>query len=415
MHQEFLSFGEELRRRRLAADLSLSKLAQTVHYSKGQLSKVERGLKAPSLELARLCDTELRAGGRLVSLVSPRSASRRHVLTAGVLTVPALCLGHAANSVNIDHADLVGIFRSLFDHYRNLGQGTDPGVLFPPLAAQTNAIQEFAKISGGNTSRNLLILGSRYAEYTGWLAQETGNDLAALRWTQRAADLANAGGDTDFVAYGLVRHGLVTLYRGDAPQTIQLASRAQVSSLPPRIRGLAAAREAQGHAIAGDYDSVMRALDRAGTLLSTGIADTEQPVIGTGNVADPAEMIRGWCLYDLGRPADAARIINRQLAAIPGHATRARARYAARHALSYAAAGDIDQACLIATDLLDDVAQVRSATIAKDLHALAHTLGRYQRNPAVRELSPRLGTALAYHPIVKGTHCGRGVHQLPAR
>jgi transcriptional regulator with XRE-family HTH domain len=302
MHQEFLSFGEELRRRRLTAGLSLSKLAQKVHYSKGQLSKVERGIKAPSLELARLCDTELRAGGRLVSLVSPRPASRRHVLTAGVLTVPALYLGHATNSLNIDHADLVGIFRSLFDHYRNLGQDTDPGVLLPPLAAQANAIQEFAKISGGNTSRNLLVLGSRYAEYTGWLAQETGNDLAALRWTRRAADLANAGGDTDFAAYGLVRHGLVTLYKGDAPQTIQLASRAQASSLPPRIRGLAAAREAQGHAIAGNYDSAMRALDRAGTLLSTGAADTGQPVIGTGNVADPAEMVRGWCLYDLGRP-----------------------------------------------------------------------------------------------------------------
>lgn len=395
MHREFTSFGEELRRRRLTAGLSLSRLAQMVHYSKGQLSKVERGIKFPSLELARLCDTELRAGGRLVSLVSPRPTSRRNVLTAGMLTVPALYLGHVADPVNIDKINLANVFRALLDHYRDLGQDTDPGVLLPPLAAQTNAIQEFAKISEGNTSRNLFVLGSRYAEYTGWLAQEAGNDLAALRWTRRAADLADAGGDTDFAAYGFVRHGLVTLYRGDAPQTIQLASRAQASSLPPRIRGLAAAREAQGHAIAGDYDSAMRALDHAGTLLSAAVADTGQPVIGTGNVADPAEMIRGWCLYDLGRPADAARIINRQLAAIPGHATRARARYAARRALCHAAAGDIDQACMLATGLLDDVARVRSATIAKDLHVLARTLGRYRANPSVRELSPRLGTALA--------------------
>lgn len=397
MNQEFLSFGEELRRRRLDAGLSLSELAQSVHYSKGQLSKVERGIKAPSRELARLCDTALRAEGRLTSLVSRELASRRQVLAAGALAVPALYLGHATISVNIDHADLAGIFRSLFDHYRNLGQGADPSALLPPLAAQTNAIQEFAKISGGHTSRKLLILGSRYAEYTGWLAQETGNDLAALRWTRRAADLANAADDTGFAAYGLVRHALVTLYRDDARQTVQLASRAQASSLPPRIRGLAAAREAQGHAIAADYDSAMRALDRASTLLSTAVADNEQPVIGTGNVADPAEMIRGWCLYDLGRPADAARIIDCQLAVIPRHATRARARYAARRALSYAAAGDVDHACVLAADLLDDVAQVRSATIAKDLRALAHALGRHRRNPAVRELSPRLGTALGYH------------------
>jgi DNA-binding XRE family transcriptional regulator len=152
MHQEFLSFGEELRRRRLAAGLSLSRLAQTVHYSKGQLSKVERGIKAPSLELARLCDAALRADGRLVSLASPRPRTRRNVLTAGVLAVPALCLGHATSSVNTDH-------------HRNLGQDIDPGALLPPLAAQTDAIQKFATISG----RNLLIIGSRYAEYTGWL------------------------------------------------------------------------------------------------------------------------------------------------------------------------------------------------------------------------------------------------------
>jgi hypothetical protein len=115
MHQEFLSFGAELRRRRLAAGLSLSRL-----------SNVERGIKAPSLEMA------------------------------GVLAVPALCGGHATSSVNIDHADQAGIFRSLFEHYRNLGQDTDPSVLLPPLAAQ------FAKISGGDVRRNLLIIGSRY-------------------------------------------------------------------------------------------------------------------------------------------------------------------------------------------------------------------------------------------------------------
>jgi transcriptional regulator with XRE-family HTH domain len=58
-------FGEELRRRRLEAGLSLTALSAAVHYSKAQLSKVERGLKAPSRDLSRLCDGALRAGGAL--------------------------------------------------------------------------------------------------------------------------------------------------------------------------------------------------------------------------------------------------------------------------------------------------------------------------------------------------------------
>jgi hypothetical protein len=138
----------------------------------------------------------------------------------------------------------------------------------------------------------------------------------------------------------------------------------------------------------------MRALDRASALLSAATLDAGQPVIGTANLVDPAEMIRGWCLYDLGRPRDAARIIDRQLATIPEGATRAQARYGVRRALAYAAAGDIDHACRLTSGLLDDLLRVRSATITTDLRALARTLGRHQKNPAARDLSPRLGTAL---------------------
>jgi hypothetical protein len=183
------------------------------------------------------------------------------------------------------------------------------------------------------------------------------------------------------------------MYRGEATQTRQLAGRAQASSLPPRIRGLAAAREAQGHAIGADYGSAMRALDRAATLLSAD-GDREQSVIGTRNLADQAEMTRGWCLYDLGRPGDAASVIGQQMADIPRQATRSRVRYGARHALAHATVGDIDHACVLAAGLLDDIGKVKSATVAKDLHALARVLGRHPGNRDVRELSPRLGTAL---------------------
>ena len=394
MNHESRLFGEELRRKRLTAGLSLAQLAHIVHYSKAQLSKVERGIKTPGRDLARLCDAAFDANGELASLTSPEPASRRQVLAVGALAAPAIYLGGSAASGNAEHTDLAGIFRAQLDHYRKLGQTTDPAILVPMLAGQLTVIQKIAAHTGQRASQPLLIIASRYAEYTGWLVQETGTDFGALRWTRQAIDLANAAGDSDFAAYGLVRHALMTLYRGDAAQTTQLAERAQASTLPPRIRGLAAAREAQGHAIAADYDSTMRALDRASALLSAATLDAGQPVIGTANLVDPAEMIRGWCLYDLGRPRDAARIIDRQLATIPEGATRAQARYGVRRALAYAAAGDIDHACRLTSGLLDDLLRVRSATITTDLRALAHTLGRHQKNPAVRDLSPRLGTAL---------------------
>jgi transcriptional regulator with XRE-family HTH domain len=394
VNHETCLFGEELRRKRLTVGLSLAQLAHIVHYSKAQLSKVERGIKTPSRDLARLCDAALDANGELVSLASPGPASRRQVLAAGALAAPVICLGASAASGNAGQTDLAIIFRTQLDRYRQLGQTTDPAILIPMLAGQLTVIQKIAANNSQRSSQPLLIIASRYAEYTGWLVQETGNDFGALRWTRQAIDLANVAGDSDFAAYGLVRHALITLYRGDQAQTTQLAERAQAGTLAPRIRGLAAARKAQGHAINADYNSTMRALDCASNLLSAATLDAAQPVIGTANLVDPAAMIRGWCLYDLGRPRDAARIIDRQLATIPEGATRAQARYGVRRALAYAAAGDIDHACQLASGLLDDLIRIRSATITTDLRALARTLGRYQKNPAVRDLSPRLGTAL---------------------
>ena len=276
-----------------------------------------------------------------------QQVSRRQMLTAGTLAIPGIYIGKPAALVLAtgDVTEIVDIFRSLFDQYRQLGQVAAPGLLVPTLVAQTHALQALAKTASPQARKELLILGSRYAEYVGWLVQETGNDLAALWWTRRAVDLAAAGNDSGFATYGLVRHALVTLYRDDAAQTVQLARRAQTASTSPRIRGLAALREAQGHALAGDYNACAAALDHASTLLGPAAAEAEQPVIGTKNLSDPAEMIKGWCLYDLGRPHAAAEVIDRQLATVPPQAARTRARYGARRALAYAAAGEVDHAC----------------------------------------------------------------------
>ncbi|UXX93155.1 helix-turn-helix domain-containing protein [Streptomyces sp. AD2-2] len=61
-------FGAELRRRRIAAGMSLSELAGKVYCSRSFLSRVENGRRRASLELAQLCDEVLDAKGALVGL-----------------------------------------------------------------------------------------------------------------------------------------------------------------------------------------------------------------------------------------------------------------------------------------------------------------------------------------------------------
>jgi len=64
-------FGADLRRRRIAAGMSLSELAGKVYCSRSFLSRVENGRRRASPELAQLCDEVLRAKGALVGLVPP--------------------------------------------------------------------------------------------------------------------------------------------------------------------------------------------------------------------------------------------------------------------------------------------------------------------------------------------------------
>ncbi|CAM5297738.1 helix-turn-helix domain-containing protein [Streptomyces abikoensis] len=425
MFEQPTRFGPELRRMRLAAAMTLESLAQRVHFSKGHLSKVERGQQRPSPELARLCDAALEAGGALVSLVpgrapvtppphtsgmtddevwsmrlSPDGTSwfqplpRRDVMAGAAASVVRLGLGAPRPAEDVKGTTLLEAYTSLFAQYRKLGQAAGPEVLLPVLITQTHTLRSLAQHSGPRTREGLLKLASRYAEYIGWLVQETGDDTSALWWTQRAVEMAAAGGDRDLAAYALVRRALITLYRGESGETVALAQQAQKGGLPPRIRGLAAQREAQGHALSGDHDACMRCLDRARVLLSGHPGDEGSPVIGTTSLTDPVTMVTGWCLYDLGRPRQAAEVLGEQVAGLPADALRSQARYGLRQALAHAAGGDVERACDVAGPLLRTTVSVGSATVATDLARLERTLARHARNASARGLAPELSAAL---------------------
>jgi hypothetical protein len=452
-------FGPELRRRRLAAGLSLTKLSELIHYSKSYLSKVETGLKPAGAPLARRCDAALGAGGELSALAERPQPPDRPVLDPGddgevwVVSLAAdgtgvflpmrrrdvLSLGAASllgvslttrpgatRSVRTDESAMA-TYRSLFDHSRRLGQLVAPALVLPPVLAMTQTLRGMARTAGGPARDALLLLAGRCAEYAGWMAQEAGDDRGAAWCTDRATALADAAGDADLAAYTFIRRAELALYRDDARRTIELARQAARPGAATRVRGLAAQREAQGHALAGDYDRCRRLLDVAAGLLhgSAGAAPLPDPVsggqpglpsgppavrpagppaglavgltaspLGSSTVPNHNEVITAWCLHELGRPQEAAEILDREVALIPESARRARARFGVRQALAHAEAGDVDTACTLTDRLLDTVDLVDSATIRLDLRRVARTLVRWHGNEAVRGLYPRLTAAL---------------------
>jgi transcriptional regulator with XRE-family HTH domain len=431
MAEHDVPFGDELRSRRQAAGMSLPTLARLVHYSTGYLSKIENGHKRPTVELARLCDAVLDAGGSLAAMIRPRPrcsdtaeeptdpddqvwmlrlaadgsgefipVDRRHLPEDGETGLAGLCFlaRGAATAAQSDH--VLSYFRSQFDEIRRLGHTTSPFVVLPILVVKTRILRAIARGASIELRRSLLCLAARYAEFAGWMAQECGDDRAASWWTATAVRLATAGGDPHLAHYALVRKADLALYRHDATDTIRLTRKAQSDdSAPARVRGIAAQREAQGHALAGDYDSCVRALDRAGALLNAAAREKHQgPVLGSTSMPDPVAIATGWCLQEIGRSADAAEILDEQVATMPRTARRARALWGARRTLAHASAGEVDHACALATGVLDDAEVVDSATVRSELRALARTLARRRTHPPVQKLMPRLTRALHTPP-----------------
>jgi hypothetical protein len=284
---------------------------------------------------------------------------------------------------------------------RRLGQVTGPGVVLPMAIAQTQTVRAMAAAAGGATQGALLQLAARYAEYVGWMAQEAGNDQVALGWTRTAVALASAAGDRDLSAHAWVREALVTLYCEDAAQTVELAVRAQNEpGASPRIRGLAALREAQGHALAGDDGRCLRALDRGRELLAGAAPGGSAPTPASGSALGPTSVpdigaaVTGWCLHDLGRPAQAMASLSQELSRMPATAQRSRARYGTRLALACLGAGDVERACALLDQLLDDAAAVDSATIRLDLRRFARSRPVWRSHPLAGDIEARLPAVL---------------------
>jgi hypothetical protein len=448
-------FGAALRRYRQEAGLSLAELAARVHYTKGHLSKIENGLKSASPALARRCDAELGAGGNLAALVpapggrsvgsgggidgdgaiwsltlgpgglagfhptaAAWAAERR--ADAGIEAGAGLDLGVNAGTGGgaavwpagrlpcAEPDDAYAGFRAAYDLARDLGQATGPGLLLPILITQAHAVGRIAAAASGAAGRRLTLLAAHFAQHTGWMALEAGNDGAAMWWTDRAAAVAAEAGELQMSAYASVRRALVALYQEDATNTIEFARRARESpAAGARVAGLAALREAQGQALAADYDACRHALDRAseslnaaqspGAAQSSGTAepaDERQPSVGSRHVADLRAMVEGWCLVDLGRAKAAVAVLGREVERLPPGAHRTRARFGARLALAHAAAGDVDQACALAGGVLDDAALVDSATVRVELRHLRRTLTRWTSHRSVQDVLPRLTKAL---------------------
>jgi len=381
-------FGPELKKWRLRAHLSLREFAAQVNYTPGHLSKVENGRKAPSRFLVVRADELLQAGGelnRMILSAGPEPRGREHRPGLAVLDVLRGPLPQ------LDEPGSLDPWWRLLVSTRTVGQACPPLPLVAAASHQARVLGGVAEQSSARQAREARVVGARFFEYAGWMAQEAGDPVVALALNAHATEWAQTAGDTAFVAYTLVRQAVVALYAHDYAATTRLAQQAQTMTKDARVRGLAALQEAHGQAGMGRAAECTSALLRGGDYLSLGESGDKAP--GSAHVVDQVGMAEALCQSELGRYERAAHLLQAGIGQTSPQALRARARYEARYALVLERLGDLDASCRAASSAMGKVTVVQSETVRSDLRTLHRRYAYYsgkRGREAVRSILPDL-------------------------
>lgn len=389
-------FGVELRRRRSAAGMTLTGLAERLGYSKGYLSKIEHGIARPSIDLARSCDAVFYANGDLAAM-AVELADDDHQ-TSG-LVVPNQLVGNAlldesfplpSSAANLEKtAVTLGV---MFDHCRTLGDQVSSKLVYRLMVPYAQTVVALARASTvPDRSRELWMLAAYFVEHTGYMAQESGDYQAAMYWTNEAVGCGTRAGHDGIAAFGLVRQAEIALYRESAPMAIDLARRAQEAPRSPAcVRRLAAQREAQGHGLVGAYHDYKCAVDQAMQYAKEEGNTRSAIAWEMVGVRNSIAVTAGWALHDLGRSAVSARILDLEVPRIRAESVRAKARFGVRQALAHASAGHVELACDLTRQFLPEVYRLDSDTIRLDIRRLKTSLNRWNTRSSVRSLQSDL-------------------------
>ncbi|MGP4112526.1 hypothetical protein ACTWP5_16645 [Streptomyces sp. 4N509B] len=266
----------------------------------------------------------------------------------------------------------------------------------PSALHQARSIMNALETASGSPREALIRIGSRLAEFLGWLFQDQGDFKASGFWSDRSMEWAQEAADDHMQSYVLFRKANQAIAQTNAQKAVGLARAAQrVPGITPKIAALAAQQEAQGYALMGNPKASLAKFDEAHSPAAT---PSEPAADGTLDTAycTPTyiEIQRANCWIDLGEPLRAIQLLEAELAALPELYRNDRGVYLARLARAYIKAGEAERGAEAATKALAIVGQTGSARTMNELAAVARIARPCQSVPSVAAFSEFYQTAL---------------------
>ncbi|MFE3149969.1 helix-turn-helix domain-containing protein [Streptomyces sp. NPDC059218] len=357
-------FGVVLATLRARRGWSVREFAQRANVSEGQICNLESGLRNPTPAVAAACDAAFGTGGELAELAG---AGRRGTCAEDVVEAGPVLAG----------------YERVLSELKGIGRSTGPRFVTASMKSITRILTDAGPHAVGEQRAEIWLLASRFAEYTGWMAQEAGNPAEALRWTNLAVRWGAQGGDETVAAYALVRKAFIAQHRGDTDAAIGFADQAaRHPAANPVIRAHAARRSAQGHARRGDAEACREALQRFRSHAAEVNGDRTAhwgPRIENGN----PRLIEASCMLSLRQFEPAADLFaaeRRRLPAVPAD-SNSQARFAVRQATALAGVGRLDDACQTVEATMPVIKRIDSATVRAELR-------RFVEQARTRRASP---------------------------
>ncbi|MGM9335623.1 helix-turn-helix domain-containing protein [Streptomyces murinus] len=289
-------------------------------------------------------------------------------------------------------AQVLGYLKSIFVQHAQAEPLVGPRFLVPAVQGQVPLIEELCKEATGPQRDDVVRVGARYAEFLGWLHQDSGDSQSAMLWTNRALDYASELTDPALSAYVFQRRSNIAAEAGQAGYAVGLANSAlnEARKLPRQVRAVSLRARANAHALLGHADECWRTLDEARELADAGAGEGSD--LASYCSVQYIDMEAATCALALGRPEEAVTTLEKSLSQWPPEQQRDKGLCLARLATGYALIEDIESAYNVAFEAAAIAQATGSARILAELGRVQRHLSRWSKLVEIAEFNRLLGT-----------------------
>ena len=262
--------------------------------------------------------------------------------------------------------------------------------VIPAVKGQIRMISQLRQGCRGSDRRGLLVMQAKYAEFAGWLHQDSRDFRGAQYWLDRSLEWSSAAADRELSTFVMARKSQLAGDMSESADAVDLAGAAgRMARTRTRLKATASVYGAHGYALAGQRSACLRTIDRAQEI--TANLDDESSW-ATWLDASYIDVQRGRCLTILGDHAGAAAVFQRAIQGMAPAFRRDRGVYLAREALAHAGAREPERAVDTAMQAVAIAQDARSGRVAAELAQVSAGLAPWASLPAVTSFRDALTT-----------------------